>query len=79
VTFYSVLAAFSSAFAIAPGELLAAHHRRLEKVGIQLYTVRDQMNMDVPGTLQKIASIGYNEVEFAGYFDHTPAEIRGSS
>ena len=49
---------------------------RLERIGIQLYTVRNQMAGDVPGTLQKLAEIGYDEVEFAGYFDHTPAEIK---
>lgn len=35
--------------------------------GIQLYTVRDQMAADAKGTLQKVASIGYKEVESAGY------------
>ena len=49
----------------------------LERIGIQLYTVRDRMAEDVPGTLQRIAEIGYNEVEFAGYFGHAPAEVRG--
>jgi len=51
--------------------------KRLERIGIGLYTVRDQMAEDVPGTLQKLAEIGYDEVEFAGYFDHAPAEIKG--
>ena len=50
---------------------------RLERIGIQLYTVRDRMAEDVPGTLQELAEMGYDEVEFAGYFDHTPAEIKG--
>ena len=50
--------------------------RRLKNVGIQLYTVRDQMAADVPATLRRLAEIGYREVEFAGYFDHAPAEIR---
>lgn len=50
---------------------------RLERIGIQLYTVRDRMAEDLPGTLQKIAQIGYDEVEFAGYFEHTPAQIKG--
>lgn len=49
---------------------------RLERIGIQLYTVRDRMAVDVPGTLEQIAGIGYDEVEFAGYFDHTPMEVR---
>lgn len=52
-----------------------ADGNRIERIGIQLYTVRDQMASDVPRTLQAIAAIGYDEVEFAGYFDHTPAEI----
>ncbi|MFN2570721.1 MAG: sugar phosphate isomerase/epimerase family protein [Gemmatimonadales bacterium] len=50
--------------------------RRLDRVGIQLYTVRDQMKADFEGTLAKIAEIGYKEVEFAGYFDHPAAEVR---
>jgi sugar phosphate isomerase/epimerase len=29
------------------------------------------------GTLARLADIGYKEVEFAGYYNHTPAEIRG--
>ena len=45
--------------------------------GLQLYTVRDSMATDVRVTLQAVAGIGYREVEFAGYFGHTPGEIRG--
>ena len=50
--------------------------RKLERIGMQLYTVRDLMKADVDGTLAKVAAIGYNEVEFAGYFDHAPKDIR---
>jgi sugar phosphate isomerase/epimerase len=49
---------------------------RLFHIGVQLYTVRDQMKADMAGTLATLAGIGYKEVEFAGYFDHTPADIR---
>ena len=45
--------------------LAAAHH--LDAVGMQLYTVRGMMGTDVPGTIDKVAKIGYNEMEFAGY------------
>lgn len=45
--------------------------------GLQLYTVRDSMATDVRTTLQAVAGIGYREVEFAGYFGHSPGEIRG--
>ena len=33
------------------------------------------MKSDVPGTLAKVAAIGYKEMEFAGYFDHSPKDI----
>jgi sugar phosphate isomerase/epimerase len=49
--------------------------RKLNKVGLQLYTVRDLMKADMPGTLAKVAAAGYQEVEFAGYFDRTPAQV----
>lgn len=47
------------------------------KVGLQLFSVRQDMEKDVEGTLKKVKEIGYDYVEFAGYFD-TPAEtLRG--
>lgn len=49
---------------------------RIAKIGIQLYTVRDLLKQDFEGTLAKVAQIGYREVEFAGYFDHTPQQVR---
>jgi sugar phosphate isomerase/epimerase len=45
--------------------------------GVQLYTVRDSMATDMEKTLQAIAGIGYQEVEFAGYYGHRPDETRG--
>jgi len=45
---------------------------------VQLYTVRDQLKQDFDGTLAKVAAIGYKEVEFAGYFDHSPKEVRAA-
>jgi sugar phosphate isomerase/epimerase len=61
--------------ALADGILLAPK-RKLKKVGLQLYTVRDLMKADLPGTLRKVAQVGYKEVEFAGYFGRTPAQIK---
>src|SRR5213082_387074 len=49
---------------------------RIERVGLQLYTVRHEMEKDVEGTIARVAASGYKEVEFAGYFKKTPAEIR---
>jgi sugar phosphate isomerase/epimerase len=45
------------------------------QAGIQLYTLRAAMQQDVPGTLERVAGIGYRTMEFAGYFGHKPDEI----
>jgi sugar phosphate isomerase/epimerase len=71
----------TTAGAITLGSMLppacrTVHGAKLEKIGIQLYTVRDQMKADFEGTLARIAQIGYKEVEFAGYFDRSPADVR---
>lgn len=50
--------------------------KSLGKIGVQLYTVRDLMKQDFSGTLEKVAKIGYKEVEFAGYFDNKPEDVR---
>lgn len=55
----------------------AAPQPLLERVGLQLYTVRSLMAGDVAGTLDAVAAIGYDEVEFAGYFGHAASEVRG--
>ena len=54
---------------------LPAEHK-VKAVGLQLYTVRSLMKSDFDGTVAKVAQVGYKEVEFAGYFDHSPKDIR---
>ena len=46
------------------------------KVGIQLYGVRNAMAADFEGTLKAIADMGYEYVEFAGYYGRTAEEIK---
>lgn len=53
-----------------------ASSARIRPIGLQLYTVRQAMQRDFEGTLAHVARIGYTEVEFAGYFDHTPQQVR---
>jgi len=36
-------------------------------IGLQLYTIRDELANDFEGTLRKVAAMGYEGVEFAGY------------
>jgi sugar phosphate isomerase/epimerase len=50
--------------------------QRLERIGLQLYTVRKLMEANVRTTLESVARIGYEEVEFAGYFGARPTELR---
>jgi len=45
-------------------------------VGIQLYSLRTIIPEDVPGSLQKLADMGYEGVEFAGYYGLGGAELR---
>lgn len=49
-------------------------------VGVQLYTLRNQISKDPKGTLEKVAQLGYKQVETFGYgnrkwFNLTPAEL----
>lgn len=46
------------------------------KIGLQLYSVRNEMEADMQGTLQKVKEMGYDYVEFAGYFGRTAEEVR---
>ncbi|MCE7066862.1 sugar phosphate isomerase/epimerase [Dyadobacter sp. CY326] len=39
------------------------------KIGLQLYTLRQDLSKDLEGTLKKVAAIGYKEVELFGYND----------
>lgn len=50
--------------------------RRIDRPGIQLYTLRRAMAEDLEATLARVAEIGYREVEFAGYYDRTPEQVR---
>jgi sugar phosphate isomerase/epimerase len=45
-------------------------------LGLQLYSVRDVLPKDYEGTLHQIAALGYREVEAAGFFGHTPTEVK---
>jgi sugar phosphate isomerase/epimerase len=44
-------------------------------VGLQLYSLRDETARDFPGTLRKVAQMGYKAVEFAGYGGMEPAAL----
>ena len=73
------LAAAASQMGCASGALGGAPNRRLRRVGIQLYTLRDDAGRDPERTLGDIAAAGYNDVEMLGgmnNFGLAPAKVR---
>src|ERR1700685_1004345 len=45
-------------------------------LGLQLYSVRELLPKDYDGTLKQIGSIGFREVESAGYYNHSAAQVK---
>jgi sugar phosphate isomerase/epimerase len=45
-------------------------------LGLQLYSVRDQLKGNFQGTLDTVASLGYRQVEAAGFYGRTPRQIK---
>ncbi len=45
-------------------------------VAVQLYTLRDELEKDFKGTIKKVAELGYEGVEFAGYGGYSAQEVR---
>ena len=46
------------------------------KVGILLYSIRDKMEQNMDEALKNVKAIGYDYVEFAGYFGKTKDEVK---
>ncbi len=44
-------------------------------LGLQVYTIRDDAEKDFPGAMAKVRRMGYDGVELAGLYGHTPREI----
>jgi sugar phosphate isomerase/epimerase len=49
---------------------------RRRPFGLQLYSVRNDCQKDLPGTLEAVGKMGYQGVEFAGYYDRSAKELR---
>jgi sugar phosphate isomerase/epimerase len=45
-------------------------------VGIQLYTLREFAREDFPGTIKKVAEMGYDAIEFAGFGDLSAPDVK---
>jgi len=49
---------------------------RRDQISLQLYTVREETARDMPATLRRISEIGYPAVEFAGYGNLAPQDLK---
>ncbi|MCY4023055.1 MAG: sugar phosphate isomerase/epimerase [Anaerolineaceae bacterium] len=47
-------------------------------IGLQLYTIGDETRRDFIGAIRRVAAIGYDGVEFAGYFDTPANELKAA-
>lgn len=55
---------------------LTAYAQNLKlPLGIQLYSVREQLAEDYEGTLDEVGRLGYREVEAAGFYKKSSAEV----
>ena len=75
-TFLKTLGASALATLGIPASRIPPPASRLDRIGLQLYTVRDEMKKDVEATIARVAATGYREVEFAGYFGRAPRDLR---
>ncbi|MEK6707112.1 MAG: hypothetical protein AABZ06_15145, partial [Bdellovibrionota bacterium] len=54
----------------------AKQAKRQAPIGLQLYSVREDCKGDLPGTIAAVGKMGYDGVEFAGYFDRSAEDLR---
>lgn len=45
-------------------------------IGYQIYSAREDAERDLPGTLKAIKAMGYDGVEFAGFYHYTVEEVK---
>ena len=86
--FLATAAAVGATGALAPAA--AAHggkhhgrghkHGRIprDRISIQLFTLRDQLAIDLQGTLNALRAIGYRRVEHAGFVGRTAAQFKAA-
>jgi sugar phosphate isomerase/epimerase len=70
------ISAVASIGAGCDGQLQFGKSKRKIPVGLQLYSVRAECQKDLPATIAAVAGIGYQGVEFAGYYDYSAKDLR---
>ena len=81
--FLTTMAAGLGAAAVGARRLSAAGKAAIETalsgpVGLQLWSLREHLPKDLPGTLAKVRAMGFTEVEGAGLWGHTLQDLRAA-
>src|SRR5205809_133063 len=81
--FLTTVAAGLGASAIRPAWARAAQRSEIKSplknpIGVQLYSFREYLKSDVPGTLSKVRALGFRDVEGAGLWRQTAAGLRAA-
>ena len=79
--FLTSVAAGLGASVLRPANVPAAGRPEIKAalngpVGLQLWSLREYLPKDLPGTLAKVRALGFREVEGAGLWGHTLADFR---
>jgi len=72
----------TSAVLASPAEASKGGHRPArvprDKISVQLYTLRNQLAIDLEASLAELAEIGYTRVEHAGFVGRTATAFRAA-
>lgn len=49
----------------------------MARVALQLYTIREECDRDLEGTIRRVGGLGYDGVELFELHGHTPGQVRG--
>jgi len=72
----TVVGALAAGAASEAAGLLAAAGGKKIPIGLQLYSVRNECEKDLPGTVAAVGKMGYKAVEFAGYYGRDAKTLR---
>jgi len=62
----------------AGGSHGSSHRVPRDQISVQLYTLRDQLTINLEASLAELAEIGYTRVEHAGFVGRTAAQFRAA-
>lgn len=65
----------AGAAALALGTAARAERKKIP-IGLQLYSIREVIGKDIPGHLKQLKEMGYEGVEFAGYYGKKAEDLR---